>query len=262
MGTASGNKLIAGDGVAFATDIEAAKLGLSLKTSGRAATIIPGTLATSFANGEIIDGVTLVTGNRILVKDQADPEDNGIYVVKASGAPDRATDMVLGAGYVPNAYMFVQEGSLADTSWVMTNNAPIEIGVTELVFTQFGAKGADGTDGDPGVDGKTVLNGTAVPTSEGVLGDFYLKTDTMEMYGPKSGGGWGSPTLLIGADGEDGAPGEDAHTVGTAQYQMLVSGADPFTYVDTLISALAGSGLAAAAGVLSISDFDLGSFTA
>jgi hypothetical protein len=43
---------------------------------------------------------------------------------------------------------------------------------------------------------------------------------------------------------------------------MLVSGADPFTYVDTLISALAGSGLAAAAGVLSITDFDLGTFTA
>lgn len=68
-----------------------------------------------------------------------------------------------------------------------------------------GADGADGIDGVNGIDGKTVLNGTAVPTTEGVDGDFYIKTDTNEIYGPKSGGLWGSPTSLVGPQGPSGS---------------------------------------------------------
>lgn len=72
--------------------VDTVALGLKPKAAVRAATTTAGTLATSFANGSVIDGITLATGNRILIKDQAAPADNGIYVVAASGAPTRSTD--------------------------------------------------------------------------------------------------------------------------------------------------------------------------
>lgn len=60
-----------------------------------------------------------------------------------------------------------------------------------------------------GTDGKTVLNGSGVP-SDGVGsdGDFYINTDTYEIY-LKASGTWGSPTSLIGADGDPGLNGSD-----------------------------------------------------
>lgn len=63
-----------------------------------------------------------------------------------------------------------------------------------------------------GADGRTILNGTAVPTTEGVDGDFYLKTDTSDLYGPKTGGSWGSATSLVGPTGATGATGPEGPT--------------------------------------------------
>src|SRR5688500_16412125 len=67
-------------------------VGIQTKVEVRAATTANGTLASAFDNGSVIDGVTLATGNRILIKDQTAGAENGIYVVQASGAPVRATD--------------------------------------------------------------------------------------------------------------------------------------------------------------------------
>lgn len=116
--------------------------GLSWKQEVRAATTVAGTLASSFENGDTIDGVTLATGNRILIKNQAAPAENGIYIVAASGAPSRATDADSGAELV-NATVFVSEGTTnADTAWTCTTNATITVGSTSLAFAQFGGSGA------------------------------------------------------------------------------------------------------------------------
>ena len=110
--------------------------GLSYKTAVRAATTTNGTLASAFANGSVIDGVTLATGDRILIKNQTAGAENGIYVVAASGAPTRATDADAGSELV-NATVVVSEGSTqADTQWTQTVNAPITLGTTALVFAQ------------------------------------------------------------------------------------------------------------------------------
>jgi hypothetical protein len=117
--------------------IDAKVAGLSWKQAVRAATVVAGTLATSFENGDAIDGVTLATGDRILIKNQAAPAENGIYVVAASGAPARASDADSGAELV-NASCYISEGStLADTQWTCTTNAPITPGSTSLTFAQF-----------------------------------------------------------------------------------------------------------------------------
>jgi hypothetical protein len=71
-----------------------------------------------------------------------------------------------------------------------------------------GFEGVAGQNGAAGSDGATILSGTTVPNSAlGHDGDFYLRTNTSEIYGPKSGGFWGSPTSLKGADGGPGPPG-------------------------------------------------------
>lgn len=124
------------------TYVDAAINGLSWKQSVRAATTVAGTLASSFENGDAIDGVTLATGDRILIKNQASGTENGIYTVNASGAPTRASDADTGAELV-NASVYISEGStLADTQWTCSTNAPITIGVTSITFAQVTGGGS------------------------------------------------------------------------------------------------------------------------
>ena len=52
-----------------------------------------------------------------------------------------------------------------------------------------------------GLDGKTILNGTVDPTTEGVDGDFYINTISSTIFGPKTGGAWGVGTSIIGPQG-------------------------------------------------------------
>jgi hypothetical protein len=121
--------------------VDSVAQGLDPKASVVAATTTPGTLATSFADGQTVDGVTLATGNRILIKNQADATENGIYVVAASGAPTRSTDMDNGTEF-PGAFTFVEQGTVnADTGWTCTNNAPVTLGTTNITFTQFSGAG-------------------------------------------------------------------------------------------------------------------------
>jgi hypothetical protein len=129
-------------GVLVGTDVpskayvDALVAGLKWKTSVRAATTAAGTLATDFEDGDTLDGAALATGDRILVKDQVDGTENGIYVVAASGAPARATDADSGTELVSSA-VFVQSGTInADKAFVCTNDS-ITIGVTSIVFAGF-----------------------------------------------------------------------------------------------------------------------------
>ena len=107
------------------------------KGSVRVATTANGTLASAFANGQTVDGVTLATGNRILLKNQSTQSENGIYTVNASGAPTRATDMDVWTE-VPGAFIAVEEGSAnADTIWLCTSNQGGTIGSTAVTFQQI-----------------------------------------------------------------------------------------------------------------------------
>lgn len=117
--------------------------GASWKDSVRAATTANGTLASSFANGSVIDGVTLATGDRILIKNQSTASENGIYVVNASGAPTRATDADSGDELSPGTAVFVTEGTTqADTGWVINTDGTIVIGTDPINWTQFTGVGA------------------------------------------------------------------------------------------------------------------------
>ena len=121
--------------------VDSVAQGLDIKASVKAATTENGTLATAFDNASVIDGVTLATGDRILIKNQTDATANGIYVVAASGAPTRSTDMNAPAEF-PGAFTFVEQGTTnADTGYVCTNNAVV-VGTTEITFAQFSGAGS------------------------------------------------------------------------------------------------------------------------
>lgn len=116
--------------------------GLRWKAPVRVATTAAGTLSSSFENGDSVDGVTLVTGDRILIKDQASQIENGIYTVNVSGAPTRATDADSSAELL-NATVFVVQGTAnADKAYTQTTNVaggtgPV-IGSDNIVWAQFG----------------------------------------------------------------------------------------------------------------------------
>jgi len=85
--------------------------GLKWKEPVRVATTAAGTLATDFEDADSIDGVSLVTGDRILIKDQASADENGIYIVQATGAPVRSVDADT-FEELNGASVFVNEGTV------------------------------------------------------------------------------------------------------------------------------------------------------
>lgn len=93
-----------------------------------------------------IGGITPAVGNRVLVKDQTSQLQNGIYVVTqatANWVMTRASDFdgspvsEIQAGDA----VYVQQGTLAGTQWVQTTAGTITVGVTSIVFSQFGGPG-------------------------------------------------------------------------------------------------------------------------
>ena len=89
------------------------------KNSVVAATTTIGDLSLDFTNGDTIDGVILVTGDRLLIKNQFPyNEQNGIYIVAASGAPTRATDFDTWDEII-GAFVSVESGTVnAGTQWL------------------------------------------------------------------------------------------------------------------------------------------------
>ncbi len=87
-----------------------------------------------------VDGISLVAGDRVLVKDQTLPAANGVYVV-AVGAWTRAADMDLWAE-VPSAYLFVEQGtSNAELGFLCTSDQGGTLGTTAITFVQFSGAG-------------------------------------------------------------------------------------------------------------------------
>lgn len=125
--------------------------GLYWKAPVRVATTANGTLATDFENGDSIDGVTLATNDRILIKNQSTAADNGIYIVQASGAPARAADADTNGELAPGTAVTVTEGTAnADKTFLIISDAAITIGTTAQTWGQLG--GGSSYTGGNGID--------------------------------------------------------------------------------------------------------------
>lgn len=115
--------------------------GLNWKPSVRVASTANLAVASAVINGATVDGITLATGDRILLKNQTTASENGIYIVVASGAAPRAEDANTSAE-VRNMVVRVESGTVhADQMWQLTTDNPT-LGSTSLVYTQFTGGGA------------------------------------------------------------------------------------------------------------------------
>ncbi|MCU9947487.1 head decoration protein [Pseudomonas sp. PDM13] len=138
--------------------LDAAVQGYSWKSPVRAAT----TANITLSGAQTIDGVSIIAGDRVLVKNQTAGSGNGIYVA-AAGSWTRSTDMDTAAEAL-GAAVFVSEGTAQGNQvWLMTTDAPITIGTTALVWTQTGA-GTSYTAGN----GITIV-GNAIAVDTGVV---------------------------------------------------------------------------------------------
>lgn len=91
----------------------------------------------TLSGAQIIDTVSVVAGDRVLVKHQTNAWLNGIYVV-ANGAWLRASDADASIEVTSELMVAVEEGSAnGDTLWHLTTNAPIVLGTTPLTFAQI-----------------------------------------------------------------------------------------------------------------------------
>ena len=107
--------------------------GLDVKESVRLAT----TDNIDLSGVQTVDNYTVYNGDRILVKDQTDAKDNGIYIANTSGAWTRAADFDA-PDEVKGAFVFVEEGDVNSTKgFVQTNNNLATVGQGDIDFTQF-----------------------------------------------------------------------------------------------------------------------------
>lgn len=126
--------------------VDAIKQNLDIKDSVHVASTSNVSLTAGSSGleaGDTIDGVTLVAGDRVLLKNQTDASENGIYVAVASGGtPARSTDANTSDKVTAGLFVFVEEGTVnADNGFVLTTNSAITLDTTNLTFTQFSGAG-------------------------------------------------------------------------------------------------------------------------
>jgi len=116
--------------------------GLHIHASAVTATTGNISIANDLMVGDMIDGVTLASGNRVLVKNQTNAAENGIYEVQPSGSAIRATDFDAPAEVDGGDFIFVTGGNTNDnTGWVQTSTGVVTIGTDPILFTQFSGAG-------------------------------------------------------------------------------------------------------------------------
>lgn len=120
--------------------VDAVKVGLDFKDSVRVASTANVTIS---GPGAAIDGVSLSSGDRVLLKNQTSAATNGIYIFNgAASAMTRATDADSTAEVTSGMFVFVEEGTTnADSGFVLSTDGTISVGSTSLTFTQFSGAG-------------------------------------------------------------------------------------------------------------------------
>ena len=126
--------------------VDAIKQNLDIKDSVHLASTSNVSLtggASGLEAGDSIDGVALVAGDRVLLKNQTDASENGIYVaVSSGGTPARSTDANSNDKVNAGMFVFVEEGTVnADNGFVLTTNGAITLDNTSLTYTQFSGAG-------------------------------------------------------------------------------------------------------------------------
>jgi hypothetical protein len=212
-----------------------------------------GATLTANANGALsVDGTLTVAGNRILVKNEAAPANNGVYTVTqvgTAGTPyilTRATDYnTAGTGVnqidAGDFFLITAGTANANTSWVQQTPLPITVGITSIVFQQFGAP-------------ITYSAGTGLTESPSYTFNIGNTGVTANTYGSASS----VPQVIVNAQGQITSASNVAIAIAASQ---ITSGTLPVanggTGAATLTGYVKGSGTSALTASATIPNTDI-----
>lgn len=214
--------------------VDAVKTGLDIKDSCRAAT----TANITLSGTQTVDGVVLIAGDRVLVKDQGTASGNGIYVV-AAGAWSRASDAdnTPGSEVTAGMFTFIAEGTTnADSGWVLTTNDTITLDTTSLTFAQFSGAGqitagAGLTKTGNALDvastggGSLTIAADSINLTSGIATAGTYRSVTVDTYGRVTAGT--APTTFSGYGISDTAANLASAITGTTGSGSLVFATSP-----------------------------------
>lgn len=203
--------------------VDAARSGLDVKASVSVATTAPITLPVP--NGTtVIDGVNLLTeytdpSVRVLVKNQTNPAENGIYLFdRVLQGYTRAEDADSDAEVTAGMFTFVERGTAnGDSGWVLTTNDPIELGTTELVFAQFSGAGQITAGNGLTKTGNTIdavgtANRIAVSADAIDIATTYAGQESINTLGTISTGTWAATDVAVAHGGTGASDAAGAKT--------------------------------------------------
>jgi len=145
--------------------------GLRTRVIARVASTANVNISTGLENGDTLDGVTLVTGNRVLLKDQSTASQNGLYIVVASGAASRDTEFDI-ISELAGQLILVSEGSThADDLFLCTTDTSATLGSSSISYVQvFPSSGGTVTSVAVADSGSSEFTVTGSPiTSSGTI---------------------------------------------------------------------------------------------
>jgi hypothetical protein len=235
------------------SQIEASAQGLDVKLSVRAAT----TANITLSGTQTVDGVSLVAGDRVLVKNQTDASENGIYDVVDGGSWTRSADSDSDEEVTAGLFTFVSEGTTqGDTGWVLSTNDVISVGTTNLTFTQFSGAGVisagaglvqDGTVFNiGGTTDRITVNADSIDISANYAGQSSIDT-----VGTITSGTWNGTTVGVPYGGT-GATSLTGYITGNGTSAFTASSTIPVADLDgTIAISQGGTGATTAAGARS-----------
>ena len=257
--------------------VDAVKTGLNVKDAARLATTAA--LTVTYANGTAgvgatltnagtlaaltLDSVPVVSGDRVLIKDQATALQNGIYTVTDIGTASIAWVLTRAIDFDNNPsgevaggdFIFVQEGTTqADNGYVVTTNGTITVGTTTIDFVQFSGAGQI-TAGDGLTKSGNIIN--AVGTSNRItvaadsidISTAYVGQATITTLGTITTGTW-TAAIIAGEYGGTGVAntgktitlGGSLTTSGAFDTTLTMTGATSVTLPTTgTLATLAGT---------------------
>jgi hypothetical protein len=145
--------------------------GLRTRAVARVGSTANVVIASELENGDTIDGVTLVTGDRVLLKNQSTASQNGLYIVVASGAASRDTEFDT-IEELAGQLILISEGSAnADDLYLCTTDTSATLGSSTISYTQvFPSSGGTVTSVAVADSGSSEFTVTGSPiTSSGTI---------------------------------------------------------------------------------------------